>query len=181
MSGTRHSELEDSLLQGNCFAGPDDRLALSFVVQLCNHESLSATILRMRKIEDEVYNEVARPQEALTTDSGGQARQVLEGLGVPLPIMGRVDQSSVSTSDLTGESVCPYYRRSGLMTNDLVRLNPLAYWDLPRYSLPASNNTNALGVGHSRQHSLGDVQVRGSIPGALPNRNPGARYPCTSS
>ena len=105
MSGTAIQKLGGSYLHGNYLAGPDDRLALSFIVQLCNHEGLSATIVRMRKTEDEVNNEVTRPQEALTTGSGGQARQVLEGLGFPLPIMGRVDQSSVSTSGLTGRRV----------------------------------------------------------------------------
>ncbi|KAG8692340.1 K(+)/H(+) antiporter [Ceratobasidium sp. 394] len=33
------------------FGGPDDRLALSFVVQLCAHASVSATVVRMRKTE----------------------------------------------------------------------------------------------------------------------------------
>ncbi|KAF8313890.1 hypothetical protein DL93DRAFT_1140461 [Clavulina sp. PMI_390] len=37
------------------FGGPDDRLALDFVVQLCAHEGVSAVIVRMRKEEqDEV-------------------------------------------------------------------------------------------------------------------------------
>ena len=88
---------------GNCSVGPDDRLALTFVAQLCDHEALSATIVRMRKTEDEAGNEVARPQEVVTTDSGRQARQVLEAIGIPLPIsiMGRVDQVPVSSSTLT--------------------------------------------------------------------------------
>ncbi|KAM5534796.1 hypothetical protein V8D89_011512 [Ganoderma adspersum] len=33
------------------FGGPDDRSALAFVVQLCMHPSVSATVVRMRKVE----------------------------------------------------------------------------------------------------------------------------------
>ncbi|CAE6526951.1 unnamed protein product [Rhizoctonia solani] len=34
------------------FGGPDDRLALSFVVQLCKHPLVSATVVRVRNVED---------------------------------------------------------------------------------------------------------------------------------
>jgi hypothetical protein len=34
------------------FGGPDDRLALSFAVQLCAHSSVTATVVRMHKRED---------------------------------------------------------------------------------------------------------------------------------
>jgi hypothetical protein len=34
------------------FGGPDDRLALSFVVQLCSSSSVRATVMRIRKIDD---------------------------------------------------------------------------------------------------------------------------------
>ena len=33
------------------FGGPDDRLALSFVMQLCMHEEISATIVRMHRLD----------------------------------------------------------------------------------------------------------------------------------
>jgi K+:H+ antiporter len=33
------------------FGGPDDRLALSFVIQLCMHEAISATVIRMHRLE----------------------------------------------------------------------------------------------------------------------------------
>jgi hypothetical protein len=33
------------------FGGPDDRLALSFVIQLCMHEEISATVVRMHRLE----------------------------------------------------------------------------------------------------------------------------------
>ena len=33
------------------FGGPDDRLALSFVIQLCMHEEVSATVIRLQRLE----------------------------------------------------------------------------------------------------------------------------------
>jgi len=33
------------------FGGPDDRLALSFVIQLCMHEGVSATVIRLERLE----------------------------------------------------------------------------------------------------------------------------------
>ncbi|CAE6497674.1 unnamed protein product [Rhizoctonia solani] len=45
------------------FGGPDDRLALSFVVQLCKHPLVSATVVRVRKTEpDDV--DLAVPEAA---------------------------------------------------------------------------------------------------------------------
>jgi hypothetical protein len=35
------------------FGGPDDRLALSFVIQLCMHEGVSATVVRLRRLESD--------------------------------------------------------------------------------------------------------------------------------
>lgn len=35
------------------FGGPDDRLALSFVVQLCMHEGISATVIRLQRVESD--------------------------------------------------------------------------------------------------------------------------------
>ncbi|KAF8484679.1 cation/H+ exchanger, partial [Russula ochroleuca] len=35
------------------FGGPDDRLALSFVIQLCMHEAISATVVRMHRLESD--------------------------------------------------------------------------------------------------------------------------------
>ncbi|KAI0005096.1 cation/H+ exchanger [Russula compacta] len=35
------------------FGGPDDRLALSFVIQLCMHEASSATVVRMHRLESD--------------------------------------------------------------------------------------------------------------------------------
>ncbi len=35
------------------FGGPDDRLALSFVIQLCMHEGVSATVIRLQRLESD--------------------------------------------------------------------------------------------------------------------------------
>ena len=35
------------------FGGPDDRLALSFVIQLCMHGAIGATVVRMRQLESD--------------------------------------------------------------------------------------------------------------------------------
>jgi hypothetical protein len=35
------------------FGGPDDRLALSFVIQLCMHEGVSATVVQLRRLESD--------------------------------------------------------------------------------------------------------------------------------
>ncbi|QRV92391.1 Sodium/hydrogen exchanger family [Ceratobasidium sp. AG-Ba] len=57
------------------FGGPDDRLALSFVVQLCAHASVSATVVRMRKTEavDDV-EPVAVPEMAHVDAKGVSVR-----------------------------------------------------------------------------------------------------------
>ena len=44
------------------FGGPDDRLALSFVVQLCNNDSVTASVVRIKKTDldaDSITSEVA--------------------------------------------------------------------------------------------------------------------------
>ncbi|KAG8960777.1 K(+)/H(+) antiporter [Tulasnella sp. 419] len=51
------------------FGGPDDRLALSFVVQLCTHPAITATIIRVTKTEPQPELETA-----LTTDTVGAAK-----------------------------------------------------------------------------------------------------------
>ncbi|CAE6350065.1 unnamed protein product [Rhizoctonia solani] len=51
------------------FGGPDDRLALSFVVQLCKHPLVSATVVRVRKTEPEDVD-VAIPETAHLANAG---------------------------------------------------------------------------------------------------------------
>ncbi|KAG8738387.1 K(+)/H(+) antiporter [Ceratobasidium sp. 414] len=53
------------------FGGPDDRLALSFVVQLCAHASVSATVVRMRKTEAVDDVEPVAVPEVAHVDRGG--------------------------------------------------------------------------------------------------------------
>jgi hypothetical protein len=52
------------------FGGPDDRLALAFVVQLCSHPGIMATIIRITKTEAPDL-EPQRPTQAVTTGSTG--------------------------------------------------------------------------------------------------------------
>jgi hypothetical protein len=52
------------------FGGPDDRLALAFVMQLCAHPGISATIVRIRKTEASQVN-LGIPTEAQTIDTAG--------------------------------------------------------------------------------------------------------------
>ncbi|KAF8754635.1 Sodium/hydrogen exchanger family [Rhizoctonia solani] len=56
------------------FGGPDDRLALSFVAQLCKHPLVSATVVRVRKTEPEDAD-IAIP-EAAHVANAGQAEAV---------------------------------------------------------------------------------------------------------
>lgn len=54
------------------FGGPDDRLALTFVMQLCAHPGMTATVVRMTKTEaSELFPEPQRPADAVTHDSSG--------------------------------------------------------------------------------------------------------------
>lgn len=47
------------------FGGPDDRLALEFVVQLCANSSVTATVLRVTKVEDDTLS----PAETTGTEA----------------------------------------------------------------------------------------------------------------
>ena len=49
------------------FGGPDDRMALEWVVQLCSSVRVSATVIRVRK--EDIVEEVREPPEAHTTSS----------------------------------------------------------------------------------------------------------------
>ena len=49
------------------FGGPDDRLALSFVIQYCIHEEISATVVRMHRLEPD-----GKESSVLTDESNGE-------------------------------------------------------------------------------------------------------------
>jgi len=53
------------------FGGPDDRIALSFVVQLCMHEAVSATIVRMDEAESDGRESVATVGNKSVTNAEG--------------------------------------------------------------------------------------------------------------
>ena len=58
------------------FGGPDDRLALTFVVQLCSNPNISATVLRMTKTEK------VGPAETKETEMGSKVAEALNSLTV---------------------------------------------------------------------------------------------------
>ena len=50
------------------FGGPDDRLALSFVVQLCMHGAISATVVRIRQLDSDGKESLASAGEKAVPD-----------------------------------------------------------------------------------------------------------------
>lgn len=46
------------------FGGPDDRLALRFVVQLCQHSNVTATVVRIAKADEETTSDAASSNKA---------------------------------------------------------------------------------------------------------------------
>jgi hypothetical protein len=52
------------------FGGPDDRLALSFVIQLCMHEEVSATVIRLQRLEPDGRESVLTVGEKTTFHYG---------------------------------------------------------------------------------------------------------------
>ncbi|KAF8887113.1 Sodium/hydrogen exchanger family-domain-containing protein [Infundibulicybe gibba] len=73
------------------FGGPDDRLALEFVVQLCENVTITATILRLIKKEMDVTME--KPPNALIDDGGAEevnVRTIASNIaGFPDTVYGR--------------------------------------------------------------------------------------------
>ena len=56
------------------FGGPDDRLALEFVVQLCAHPGVSATVVRViRQDFDMRQSSIQKPSGAFLGDDKGEA------------------------------------------------------------------------------------------------------------
>ena len=58
------------------FGGPDDRMTLEWVVQLCSSTRVSASIIRVRK--EDIVEEVREPPEAHISDEKGQGIPILE-------------------------------------------------------------------------------------------------------
>ena len=89
------------------FGGPDDRLALSFVVQLCTHPGITATVIRIAKTEgDNVETQIQRPTEADSTGYGAFLAVNMRNPGVTGA--SRNDHSIVSSG---GRSAIPGLRR----------------------------------------------------------------------
>ncbi|WVQ73663.1 hypothetical protein IAR50_003243 [Cryptococcus sp. DSM 104548] len=57
------------------FGGPDDRLALRFVVQLCQHQGVTATIVRVEKDEEESSDEAETEEGGAGEKAGVELHQ----------------------------------------------------------------------------------------------------------
>ena len=54
------------------FGGPDDRLALSFVVQLCMHGAVSATVVRIRQLDSDGKESLASVGEKTVPNTNNE-------------------------------------------------------------------------------------------------------------
>jgi hypothetical protein len=63
------------------FGGPDDRLALSFVVQLCSHPAITASVIRIKKTE-QLPSDLSSPvtNESTEDSKGATATQNVDNL-----------------------------------------------------------------------------------------------------
>ena len=87
-----HQIIYTILTHRGCFlVGPDDRLALAFVVQLCAHPNITATIVRMKKTEG---SDVERPTEARTVDFIGQISYFAAALRGQNPTIHSIEEQS---------------------------------------------------------------------------------------
>jgi len=64
------------------FGGPDDRLALSFVIQLCMHEAISATVVRVHRLGSDGRESIASVGEK----HGPNVEVILPSLSHVLPM-----------------------------------------------------------------------------------------------
>ncbi|KAI0304002.1 cation/H+ exchanger [Russula brevipes] len=55
------------------FGGPDDRLALSFVIQLCMHEAITATVVRMQRLDSDGKESIVSAGEKSVSNGEGTA------------------------------------------------------------------------------------------------------------
>lgn len=84
------------------FGGPDDRLALAFVVQLCTHPGITATILRIEKTEVS-DTETHRPTEVVTTGNAAPLAAAARNQSIDVGAT-RNDHSTVVSSGNRSEN-----------------------------------------------------------------------------
>jgi hypothetical protein len=78
------------------FGGPDDRLALSFVIQLCKHPLVSATVVRIHKAESLGINTTAPELTCPTTAEQPE------------------DIAAIKVNNMSIPSVCNYINPHGM-------------------------------------------------------------------
>lgn len=139
------------------FGGPDDRLALEFVVQLCANPKVTATVVRVTKEETEYGGEaLVRPGDAHTT---GQDENDAA--------------ANIRANGLTVGSV-----RYILPSSQNASSDPLFADDRPpRYCLWPLHDPNTPPVRNRRQHHLGPLlrSLRGREPPRKNDRSTHAR------
>ena len=81
------------------FGGPDDRLALDFVVQLCRNRRVSATVVRVTKCD--IQADVTVPGAAYIVDDDDKAEEVTRANEVTIPTLRSV---RVFTSHVSWDS-----------------------------------------------------------------------------
>ncbi|TFY76888.1 hypothetical protein EWM64_g7128, partial [Hericium alpestre] len=86
------------------FGGPDDRLALSFVVQLCTNEAITATIVRMKKIDSDALSPVATNEKTADEKTEGHLASLGYGGTYVDTVYGHRDSQTRLQSD-TADSV----------------------------------------------------------------------------
>lgn len=66
------------------FGGPDDRLTLRFVVQLCSNSNISATVVRVKREAASVGSEKSESRAIIANEDGGRDKVSLQ---VPLTVV----------------------------------------------------------------------------------------------
>ncbi|EIM85679.1 cation/H+ exchanger [Stereum hirsutum FP-91666 SS1] len=104
------------------FGGPDDRLALTFLVQLCVNESLRATVVRLRKTEGDDDSSIASVKKAEHSTYLGNS------IALPDTIYGRHDtttklQSDTADNILWSRLTSPTAAHNPEVTSSLTRIS----------------------------------------------------------
>ncbi|WVR08918.1 hypothetical protein IAU60_005977 [Kwoniella sp. DSM 27419] len=109
------------------FGGPDDRLALRFVVQLCQHENVTATIVRVEKPDD-------GEEESSVSDGG----KVTESASM------QVHQAALASNQLTvGPANSAYPETQARLASDTADNIAWTYYTASSTTPPRAQSTDA--------------------------------------
>ncbi|KAG2130618.1 Sodium/hydrogen exchanger family-domain-containing protein [Suillus bovinus] len=110
------------------FGGPDDRLALEFVVQLCANPKINATVVKMEKREIE-HTQIERPSTAHSDDVKNDAKSFAlphqEGLAVssilvfPDTVYGQANTQMRMQSETADSIIWSRYAGCNLLDSDI--------------------------------------------------------------